>query len=250
MSLAKSARIPLLASLLAGCGTRGTLTGDLYRDSQVAFRIGPLPPEWRRVQVADGQLAFHHDEGGTILAHATCEGRGDASLDVLTNHLLFGIEEPRERSRTPLSLDGRRALRTRVDGALDGVPIALDLATHWFPQVSFDGTNYLVVWQQLPGSGADQTLAHINGARVTPAGAVLDSPSIAISSTPQGQYSPVVAFDGTNYLVAWEDQRQQPGDDIYAVRVSSSGAQCRTTSFVAPPPAMAYPPPRSPAPAA
>ena len=127
MSLAKTLTIPLLAILLADCGTRGTLTGDLYREGSVAFRIGALPPEWRRVRVADGQLAFHHDAGGTILAHATCEAHGDASLDVLTNHLLFGIEEARERSRTPLSLDGRRALRTRVDGALDGVPIALDL---------------------------------------------------------------------------------------------------------------------------
>jgi hypothetical protein len=125
--LANSPSIPLLAILLAGCGTRGTLSGTLYRDGHLAFRIGALPSEWRRVQVADGQLAFHHDGGGTILAHATCEARGDASLDVLTNHLLFGIEDPRERSRTPLSLDGRRALRTRVDGALDGVPVALDL---------------------------------------------------------------------------------------------------------------------------
>jgi hypothetical protein len=127
VSLASSARVLFLAILLAGCGTRGTLSGDLYRDGPVAFRIGALPPEWRRVQVADGQLAFHHEDGGTILAHATCEARGDASLDVLTNHLLFGIEEARERSRRPLLLDGRRGLRTRVDGELDGVPIALDL---------------------------------------------------------------------------------------------------------------------------
>jgi hypothetical protein len=119
--------VPILALLLGGCGAAGTLSGGVYRDGPLAFRIGPLPSEWRRVQVGEGQLAFHHDEGGTILAHATCEARGDAPLDVLTNHLLFGIEEPREQSRTPLSLDGRRALRTRVDGALDGVPIALDL---------------------------------------------------------------------------------------------------------------------------
>lgn len=127
VSIANAARILILALLLAGCGTRGSLSGTLYRNGPLAFRIGALPSEWRRVQVADGQLTFHHDDGGTILAHATCEARGDASLNVLTNHLLFGIEEPRERSRTPLSLDGRRALRTRVDGALDGVPISLDL---------------------------------------------------------------------------------------------------------------------------
>ena len=106
-------------------------------------------------------------------------------------------------------------------------PLAADLATHWFPQVSFDGTNYLVVWQQLPSSGADQSLAHINGARVTPAGAVLNSPSIAISSAPQGQYSPVVAFDGTNYFVAWQDGRRGQAQygmfDIYGTRVTPAG---------------------------
>jgi hypothetical protein len=125
--LTNSAAIPVLVLLLAGCGTRGTLSGNLYRDGAVAFRIGAHPPAWRRVQIAHGPLAFPHHYGGTILAHVTCEARADPSLDVLTNHQLFGIEEARERSRTPLSLDGRRALRTRVDGALDGVPIALDL---------------------------------------------------------------------------------------------------------------------------
>jgi hypothetical protein len=127
VSRAHAAPLLLLAASLAGCGTRGTLSGSLYRDGPLAFRIGALPAEWRRVQVGDGQLAFHHDDGGTILAHATCEARDDVSLDVLTNHLLFGVEEAREISRAPLSLDGRRALRTRIDGAVDGVPIALDL---------------------------------------------------------------------------------------------------------------------------
>jgi len=107
-------------------------------------------------------------------------------------------------------------------------PIAADLVTHWFPQVSFDGTNYLVVWQQLPSAGADQSLAHIYGARVTAAGAVLDSPTIAISAAPQGQYSPVIAFDHTNYFVAWLDGRagnaQYGRYDIYGARVSPAGA--------------------------
>jgi hypothetical protein len=119
--------LPLLTCLIAACGFRGALTADLYRDGAVAFRIGPLPADWARVQVADGHLAFHHARGGTILAHATCANRADVSLDVLTNHLLFGIEDRREVSRAVLALDGRAALRTRLDGTLDGVPVALDL---------------------------------------------------------------------------------------------------------------------------
>jgi hypothetical protein len=112
---------------LVGCGLRGQLAGDVYRDGAVAFRIGRLPPAWRRVQVADGELAFHHAAGGAILAHATCRPRGDAPLDVLTNHLLFGFEDRQELARDDLPLDGRKALRTRLTARLDGVPVVLDL---------------------------------------------------------------------------------------------------------------------------
>ena len=128
---------PLLTCLIAGCGFRGQLAGDLYRDGAVAFRVGTLSADWARVQVGDGHLAFHHVRGGTILAHATCDGRADVSLDVLTNHLLFGIEERREISRIPFALDGRAALRTRLDGTVDGVPVALDLVV-----VKKDGCTY------------------------------------------------------------------------------------------------------------
>ena len=116
----------LLAAVPA-CQTGGRLTGDTYRDGAVAYRIGTLPSGWERVKLADGQLAFHHVAGGAIHASATCQGREDVSLDVLTNHLLFGIEDRREESRVRLELDGRTALRTRIDGTLDGVPMSLDL---------------------------------------------------------------------------------------------------------------------------
>jgi hypothetical protein len=113
--------------VMAGCHLGGGLSGDTYRDGLVAYRIGNLPSEWRRVQVTEGQLAFHHAGGGTIVANGSCEPREDVSLDVLTNHLLFGIEDRREQSRIRFDLDGRAALRTRLAGTLDGVPVALDL---------------------------------------------------------------------------------------------------------------------------
>lgn len=111
----------------AGCALPGHFSGDTYRDGAIAFRIGVLPPGWRRVRVEGSQLAFHHGGGGTILANATCAPGDDVSLDVLTNHLLFGIADRREESRQRFALDGREALRTRLAGTLDGVPVALDL---------------------------------------------------------------------------------------------------------------------------
>jgi len=105
-------------------------------------------------------------------------------------------------------------------------PIATDLSTHLNPAVAFDGANFFVAWRQLPSSGA--TIGSIYGVRVSPSGSV-GSP-IAISTAPNGQSSPSVAFDGTNYLVAWLDLRNQttptivPYPDIYGARVSTAGS--------------------------
>ena len=67
------------------------------------------------------------------------------------------------------------------------------------PAVAFDGTNYLVVWRD------DRALSDVHGARVTQQGAVLDEDSIRSRRDPATSGSREVAFDGTNYLVVWED---------------------------------------------
>jgi hypothetical protein len=86
------------------------------------------------------------------------------------------------------------------------------------PTAAFDGANYLVVWED-HRDGVD-----VYGARVTPAGIVLDRTGLAISTAAGAQQSPVVAFDGTNYLVVWHDTRNGSLDDIYAARVTPAGA--------------------------
>ena len=71
------------------------------------------------------------------------------------------------------------------------------------PELAFDGTNYLVVWQDSPGS-----FPTIYGARVSPDGTVLDPSRIAISPVTQDwETTPSVAFDGTTFMVVWADGR-------------------------------------------
>ena len=87
------------------------------------------------------------------------------------------------------------------------------------PSVAFDGVNYLVVWED----ARDGRLGDIYGARVNPLGIVLDTLGIAISTGPEGQYSPSVAFGGANYLVVWQDFRSGFFGHIYGARMDPSG---------------------------
>lgn len=94
-------------------------------------------------------------------------------------------------------------------------PAAFDQSA---PAVAFDGTNYLVAWQDYRSG----TSYDIYAARVGPAGAVLDGSGLAVSTATGSQRTPAVAFDGTNYLVVWEDARSGTAD-IYGSRVTPDG---------------------------
>lgn len=99
-------------------------------------------------------------------------------------------------------------------------------------QISSDGTNYFIVWTDARNSA--WASADIYGARVNKSGVLLDTNSVLISSALGNQGRPDVGWNGTNYLVAWEDDRafQSGTADIYAARVSPSGAVLETNGIV------------------
>jgi len=95
------------------------------------------------------------------------------------------------------------------------------------PDVAFDGTSFLVVWQQQPFSGSSFSDTSIVAARVSEAGAVLDPHGFVVSSTGKGSERPRVTFGGGQYLVAWADGRNSENYmeplDIYGARVDING---------------------------
>ncbi|UCG43968.1 MAG: hypothetical protein JSU73_04985 [candidate division WOR-3 bacterium] len=108
---------------------------------------------------------------------------------------------------------------TRAGEVLEpsGIAISAIANNQWFPQVAFDGTNYLVAWVD--------AAAHCNifGGRVGTDGRLLDPHGFPISS---GEYeaSPAVTFDGTHNAVVWFDQHPGAADyNIYAARVNGDG---------------------------
>ncbi len=128
------------AALLAGGCRSAAFSHDVYADKRTTYRVGELPTQWVRTRSEGGDVAYAHERGGTIYTDHACQGDiKDAPLDVLTNQLLFDVKILSE-SRQPITLDGREALRTRVSGELDGVPIELDIVV-----LKKDGCTYDLV---------------------------------------------------------------------------------------------------------
>lgn len=103
---------------------------------------------------------------------------------------------------------------TAAGVALDpgGFQISPSLDQDQVPVAAYGAGTYLVVWADF-SAGA----LRIWGARVTPTGAVLDPLGIPISSG-SNEYGPSVAFDGTNFLVTWDNNA-----NVLAARVTPSG---------------------------
>jgi hypothetical protein len=92
--------------------------------------------------------------------------------------------------------------------------------TTWSPSVAFDGTNYLVVWQDWR-NGTD-----IYGTRVSQSGEVIDPAGIPITNATTARFNPAlpaIAFDGNNYLVVWS-----PG---FCTRVNPAGVVLDTNGI-------------------
>jgi hypothetical protein len=110
-----------------------------------------------------------------------------------------------------------------------GIPISTAANSQGGAAVSFDGTDFLVVWEDCRNNS---DTSDIYGARVSQSGTVLDPAGIRITSAAHNQYAPAVAFDGTDFLVVWTDERSGFYQyDIYGARVSQAGTVLDTAGI-------------------
>jgi len=123
------------------------------------------------------------------------------------------------RSGTTIDIFGTRITPEGVILDSTGIPFCMSANSQRYPAVAFDGSNYLVVWVE---SRLHATDYDIYGTRVTPEGVVLDSSGIAISLVANRPLYPSIAFDSVNYLVVWEDYRNDSWD-IFGTRVTQTG---------------------------
>jgi hypothetical protein len=89
-----------------------------------------------------------------------------------------------------------------------------------FPWVAFDGTNYLLVWED----DALNPTNYVYGRFISKAG-VLVRPPFPINTVGGGNKRiGGVAFDGTNYLAVWQDERNEgTNSDVYGQLITPGG---------------------------
>lgn len=116
--------ICLLLGLSALACASSSFDGQVYRNGELAFRIGPVPAGWQAVQAENTLIAFRdRDAGATIAVNGRCGKDGDdVPLESLTHHLFLHFTEREVGAQEKLALDGRDALRTVLRAKLDGVP--------------------------------------------------------------------------------------------------------------------------------
>lgn len=83
---------------------------------------------------------------------------------------------------------------------------------------------YLIVWRNNTLASANNSIA----GRIMNADRTFATGAFTISDAPGRQLSPVVGWDGSTFVVAWDDQRNQDAffdhrTDIYAARITTAG---------------------------
>lgn len=98
-----------------------------------------------------------------------------------------------------------------------GAISTVDATTDRYPSVAWNGTRFLVVWDD----AFSATDHDIYGRQVNPAGVPLGSP-FPLASSATNQSKPSVTAGGSNFYAVWT--AQPSSDDVYGGRVDTNGA--------------------------
>lgn len=100
------------------------------------------------------------------------------------------------------------------------------------PDVAFSGNEYLFVWRSNTLASGDN---YISG-RIMHADGTFAPNAFVIAQATGRQLTPTVSWDGSHFIVAWEDQREQAAfydlrTDVYAARVTEAGSVVDVSSI-------------------
>jgi hypothetical protein len=221
------ARVSGAGQVIDAAGRAICLATNVQREPEVAGDGTNYLAVWE-----DVRYAGYSDIYGTRLnqAGAVLDGSGRLMSLAANKELTPVVVRGNDRYLIVWE-DGRNSQESDIYGitvddngrALNASPFPICTAIRYqqHPAAAWNGTNYLVVWDDMRNEFYYST---IYGARVNSTGGVLDVSGIAVHTNRTQQRYPTVAWGGTNYLVAWEDWRFNFDTfQLFATRVSSNG---------------------------
>ena len=167
------------------------------------------------------------DSGG----FPVCKAAGDQlspAVSVVGADSFVVWQDARDAQAGPL-IYGARVTKAGVVDDANGFPISPGVGIQASPSVAANGKVILVVWAGLTDGGG----FGIQGARVGVDGKILDTSSLPICSSAGGCFFPKAAAIGTNFLVVWEDHREEGVGfvDIYGEIVPDEGDVTKLNNF-------------------
>jgi hypothetical protein len=117
-------RLMSVLALLAVAACAGpSWDGKVYHGESVSFRVGRVPPGWRKLEDDASLLTFRDAARDLVVSvNGRCGKDGDdVPLKALTQHLFIYFTERQITDQRRTNLDGREALRTELSAKLDGV---------------------------------------------------------------------------------------------------------------------------------
>lgn len=93
------------------------------------YEVGLLPEGWERMPTRARAISFYNPAArSSISTDAICSRQvQDRPLASLASDIATALEKRTISDERPFMLDGRGALRQRVTGRMDGVPMAVDM---------------------------------------------------------------------------------------------------------------------------
>ena len=170
-----------------------------------------------------GCYRLEDPQGILISPGSNIQGSPTVAFDG-TNYFVFYFRRP---SGTLLNVYG---VRYDPQGKpVDKTPITVTSANNYQfdPAAAYGNGTYLVAYTDNRASASNY---NIYVTRVTAAGKVLDPNGIPLVTKSGKQSDPRVAFDGTNWLVVWHDDRGS-SQDIYGARVTAAGKVLEKDGF-------------------
>jgi hypothetical protein len=195
-----------------------SLNGDKHSPA-VAFGAGKYLVAWDEYYDSRNIVAAFVDTGGHVSngieVCAAPGSQGSSSVAFGDSMFVVAWDDVRDGSRSTIY-----AARITESGVLldtNGFQVMTPHDAQALPSVAYDGTNFLVSWQEGPVLNCN-----ILAARITPTGVVLDTAALCVSNAARDQSRPRAVFADSVYFITWEDERTGMSD-AYCARVTPAG---------------------------